>query len=69
VKIEQIDARRMSHGVGVLRGVLSRPDVAIAAPDEVEAAIDHIRAAARLVERLQRQLSPPRRARRAAPRR
>ena len=55
MRIENINTRRIDHGVGVLRGVLSRPELALIAPREVEAAIEHIRGAARLVERLQRQ--------------
>ena len=51
--IDHIDARSMDHGVGVLRGVLSK--IELRDPGAVEAAIEHIRAAARLVERLQRQ--------------
>lgn len=56
MKIEHIDTRSIDHGVGVLRGMLSRPDLKPLAPGEIELAITHIRGAARLVERLQRQI-------------
>jgi len=55
VKAGQIETRHIDFGVGVLRGVLSRPELSgLLTPQEIEASIEHTRAAARLVERLQR---------------
>jgi len=64
VRAEQIETRRINYGVGVLRGVLSRPELMLVATREIEAAIEHIRGAARLVERLQREIGRTRRAKR-----
>ena len=55
VRIDRIEARCMDFGVGVLRGALSRPELAHLDKQQVEDAIDSIRAAARFVERYQRQ--------------
>lgn len=57
MRIDRIDTRPMDWGVGVLRGIRSHPTLAHLAPRDVEAAIDHIRGAARLVERLQRKIA------------
>jgi hypothetical protein len=56
VRVDRIDTRRVDFGVGVLRGVLSRPDLnlTMTATDEIELAIEHVRAAARQIENLQR---------------
>lgn len=55
MKAGQIETQHINFGVGVLRGVLSRPEPSgLLTPQEIEAAIEHTRAAARLVERLQR---------------
>lgn len=54
MRVDRIDACCMDFGVGVLRGVLSRPELAHLDKRQVEAAIDNIRAAARLVDRIQR---------------
>lgn len=56
VRIARIEARCMDFGVGVLRGALSRPELAHLDKQQVEAAIDNIRAAARFVERYQREI-------------
>jgi hypothetical protein len=53
-RLKQINTRHMDHGVGVLRGVLAK--IEFRHSEDVEAAIEHIRAAARLIEKLQRQV-------------
>ena len=55
VKVDRIVTRHMDWGVGVLRGIRSHGALAHLAPSEVEAAIEHIRGAARIVERIQRE--------------
>ena len=64
MRIERIVTRHMDWGAGVLRGIRSHPTLAHLAPRDVEAAIDHIRGAARLVERLQRKIAKEPRPRR-----
>jgi hypothetical protein len=54
----------MDWGAGVLRGIRSHGSLAHLAPREVEAAIENIQRAARLVERLQRENAKARRPRR-----
>lgn len=61
VRIDRIATSCMDFGTGVLRGVLSRPELAHLDKQQVEDAIDNIRAAARFVDRYQRE-----KARRAA---
>lgn len=48
-----IQVPRIDFSVGVLRGILSRVDLDPVAIREIELAIPHVRAAARLVERIQ----------------
>lgn len=67
MRVDRIVTRHMDWGVGVLRGIRSLPALAHLAPREVEAAIEHIRGAARLVERLQKKLAREKRATRAQP--
>ena len=55
MKVDRIVTRHMDWGAGVLRGIRSHGTLAHLAPRDVEAAIEHIRAAARLVERIQRE--------------
>jgi hypothetical protein len=61
MKTEYIDTRAIDYGVGVLRGVLSRPELAHMDQRPIELSIAHMRGAARLIERLQRQLDKERR--------
>jgi hypothetical protein len=56
MKTEYIVTRHMDHGIGVLCGMLSRADLSPVDVEAIELAIEHIRAAARLVERFQRAL-------------
>lgn len=53
--IDRIDVARLDFGVGVLRGALSVVQPLRDKPEQVELAIEHIRAAARLIEKLQRE--------------
>ena len=70
MKTDQIETRHIDFGVGVLRGVLSRPELSgLLTPQEIEAAIEHTRAAARLVERLQRDAAMEKPTKRTARRR
>ena len=55
MKADRIVTRHMDWGAGVLRGIRSHGALAHLPPRDVEAAIEHISAAARLVERLQRE--------------
>ena len=55
VKIDRIATGFMDFGAGVLRGALSRPELAHLDKQQVEDAIDNIRAAARFVDRYQRE--------------
>ena len=57
MKVERIVTRHMDWGAGVLRGVRSHGSLAHLPPHEVDAAIEHIQAAARFVERHQLQIS------------
>ena len=67
VRIDRIAASCMDFGTGVLRGVLSRPEMAHLDKQQVEDAIDNIRAAARFIDRYQREVANKKRA--ARPRR
>ena len=53
-QIDRINVSQIDFGVGVLRGVLSRPDFNLRELQQVEDAIEHIRSAARAIERLQK---------------
>lgn len=55
VKIDRIATGCMDFGAGVLCGVLSRPELAHLDKQQVEDAIDNIRAAARFVDRYHRE--------------
>lgn len=57
MKVDRIVTRHMDWGAGVLRGIRSHGALAHLPPREVEAAIEHIQAAARFVERHQRQIA------------
>lgn len=51
MKTDLIETLHIDFGVGVLRGVLSRPELrGLLTPNELEAAIAHTRAAARFIE-------------------
>lgn len=51
MKTDRIETRHIDFGVGVLRGVLSRPELrGLLTPNELEVAIEHTRAAARFIE-------------------
>lgn len=63
VRIDRIATGCMDFGTGVLRGVLSRPELAHLDKQQVEDAIDNIRAAARFVDRYQREVANKKRAR------
>ena len=54
MRVDRIEPHCMDFGVGVLRGVLSLPELAHLDKQQVEAAIENIRAAARLVDRMHR---------------
>jgi hypothetical protein len=56
VKVENIDTRNIDIGVGVLRGTIAKLKLPPRDAQQVEAAIVHIRGAARLVERIQLQI-------------
>ena len=62
VKIDRIVTGCMDFGAGVLRGVLSRPELAHLDKQQVEDAIDNIRAAARFVDRYHREEARKKRA-------
>jgi hypothetical protein len=53
--IDRIDVASLDFGVGVLRGAVSLLKPLRDKPDQVEAAIEHVRRAARLIEKLQRE--------------
>ena len=55
VKIEQIDVSKIDFAVGFMRGVLSRPDFKVHDTQQAEELIKHLRGAARVIERLQKQ--------------
>ena len=55
MKADDIETRFIDYGVGVLRGVLARGELTPTFEADVEVAIEHIRGAARLIERLQRE--------------
>ena len=69
MKVERIVTRHMDWGAGVLRGVRSHGALAHLPPHEVDAAIEHIQAAARFVERHQRQIFKQKIAQRGKPKR
>ena len=69
VRIDRIAARCMDFGAGILRGALSRPELAHLDKQQVEDAIDNIRAAARFVDRYQREVSNKKRVTRTRRRR
>lgn len=52
-RLDRIDTRQIDFGVGVLRGVLSHPGFSSASP-KIEEAVEHIRRAARAIERMQK---------------
>ncbi|HSX23357.1 MAG TPA: hypothetical protein VLE97_11340 [Gaiellaceae bacterium] len=64
MKLDRIDVASMDFGVGVLRGAVSVVQPLRDEPGQVELAIEHIRAAARLIERLQKRRRPRKRRRR-----
>ena len=53
--LDRIDVTKIDFGVGILRGVLSRTDLALVDAHELEAVIQNLRGAARIIERLQKQ--------------
>lgn len=53
--LDRIDVTKIDFGVGVLRGVLSRPDLAFADASVLEAVIGNLRDVARIIDRLQKQ--------------
>lgn len=62
MRVDRIDVASVDWAVGVLRGVLGTTIVPELA-DKIEAAIPHVRAAARYVERSQRAVKPKKRRR------
>ena len=55
MKLEQIDVSKIDFAVGFMRGVLSRPDFKVHDTRQAEDLIKHLRGAARVIERLQKQ--------------